>query len=131
VPIDPFWPPFSSWDAFNASVSGKLIKDTPPAIACYPGPQENLAACATVLTGLTNSTFIANNPIALDYPINDTCPAVDYAAGGVPGNCSLGSLPVYTVDATNPDEVVLAVNFARKHGIRLVVRNTGHDISGR
>jgi len=115
----------------NTSISGKLIKNTPPAIVCYSGPQEDLASCATVLTALTNSTYIANNPIALDYPVNDTCPTVDYAAGAVPGNCSLGGSPVYTVNATSQAEVVQAVNFARNHGIRLVVRNTGHDISGR
>jgi hypothetical protein len=115
----------------NTSVSGQLIKDIPPAITCYPGPEEDLAACAIVLTGLTNSTYIANNPIALDYPINDTCPAVNYTAGGVPGNCSLGDSPVYTVDARSAADVVEAVNYARNHNVRFVVRNTGHDISGR
>jgi FAD/FMN-containing dehydrogenase len=35
------------------------------------------------------------------------------------------------VDATTPADVVQGVNFARTHGIRLVVRNTGHDILGR
>ena len=115
----------------NVSVFGKLIKDTPPAIVRYPGPQENLAACATALTGLTNSTFIANNPIALDHPINDTCSTVDYASGRVPGNCTLGGVPVYTVNATSPADVVEAVNFARNYRIRLVVRKTGHDLSDR
>ena len=131
APNDNCWPSVSTWNQLNSSVSGRLIKDSPPAIVCYPGPQENLAACATVLTGLTNSTWIANNPIALDYPVVDSCPAVNYAAGAVPGNCSLGPVPVYTVDATCPADVVQGVNFARNHNIRLVIRNTGHDITGR
>ena len=130
-PTDSCWPSLSSWHMLNASVSGKLIKDAPPAIVCYAGPQKNLAACATVLTGLTNSTYIANNPIALDYPIDNTCPAVDYAAGGVPGSCSLGSVPLYTVNATSLADVAKAVKFAVNHAIRFVVRNTGHDILGR
>jgi hypothetical protein len=115
----------------NSSISGRLIKDTPSAIVCYPGPQQNLAACATVLTGLTDSTFVGNDPIALGYPVNETCPAVDYAAGGVPGSCSIGGSPVYAIDAISPADVVQGVNFASSKGIRLVVRNTGHDISGR
>ena len=110
---------------------GSLIKDTPPAIVCYPGPEENLSECATVVDGLTNSTFIANNPIALDYPINETCPAVDYSAGQEPGTCTLGDSPIYAVNATSPEDVVKGIGFARNHGIRLVVRNTGHDLLGR
>jgi hypothetical protein len=108
-----------------------LIKDTPPAVVCYPGQQENLEACANLLVELTNSTFIGNNPFALDYPINDTCPPVDYSAGAVPGTCSIGGTPVYAVNATSPADVSQGINFARCHGIRLVVRNTGHDLSGR
>jgi hypothetical protein len=115
----------------NASVSGKLIKNTPPAIVCYPGPQQNLTACANVAVELTNSAFVGNNPIALNYPINDTCPAVNFSTGALAGTCSIGDLPRYTVDATTPADIVKSINFARTHNIRLVVRNTGHDILGR
>lgn len=112
-------------------MSGALIQDTPPAIACYPGPQQNLQTCADLVVELTNSTFIANDPNALDYPILDACPVVDFAAGQTAGSCSIGDTPRYTVDATSPAQVAAAVNFAREHNIRLVVRNTGHDILGR
>ncbi|KAL2069926.1 hypothetical protein VTL71DRAFT_14605 [Oculimacula yallundae] len=128
---DSCWPSPESWSALNVSVSGKLIKTTPPAAVCYPGPEKNLAACAAVLTDLTNSTYIANNPIALDYPIKETCPVVNYTAGALPGDCIIGSLPVYAVNASSPEDVSQAVNFARAHNIRFVVRNTGHDILGR
>ncbi|CZT06861.1 related to isoamyl alcohol oxidase [Rhynchosporium graminicola] len=130
-PQDSCWPSAESWTALNISTSGKLIKTAPPAAVCYPGPQEDRAACATVLSDLTNSTYVANNPIALDYPINETCPAVNYTAGATPRECTLGGLPVYAVNASTPEDVVQAVNFARKYNIRFVVRNTGHDILGR
>lgn len=103
----------------------------PPAIVCYPGPQQNLPVCADLVVELTNSTFIANNPIALGYPILDACPVVDFAAGQSAGTCSIGDSPRFSVNATSPADVVAAVNFAREQNIRLVVRNTGHDILGR
>jgi hypothetical protein len=87
--------------------------------------------CADLVVELTNSTFIANNPIALDFPILNECPPVDFAAGQTAGTCSIGDSPVYAVNATTPEDVVAGINFARAHNIRLVVRNTGHDISGR
>jgi hypothetical protein len=98
---------------------------------CYPGPQQNLDVCADLVVDLANSTFIADDPIALDYPILDACPVVDFAAGQQAGNCSIGDAPRYTVNATTPAQVVAGVNFARENNIRLVVRNTGHDILGR
>jgi FAD/FMN-containing dehydrogenase len=110
-------------------VSGKLIQNTPPAIVCYPGPQQDAAACNAITTDLTNSTFVANNPVALDYPIVDGCPI---PLAGLPlGNCALGELPVYTVNATEREHVAQTIIFARDHNIRLVVRNTGHDLLGR
>jgi len=78
---------------------------------------------------LTDSTFVANNPVALDYPIVDGCPVP--LAGLSLGNCTLGGSPVYTVNATNPEDVAQTIKFARDNNIRLVVRNTGHDILGR
>jgi hypothetical protein len=38
---------------------------------------------------------------------------------------------VYTINATEPAELAAGMAFARKNNIRLVVRNTGHDILGK
>ena len=45
--------------------------------------------------------------------------------------CTLGGYPVYAVDATTVRDVQAAVNFARNSNIRLVIKNTGHDFSGK
>lgn len=45
--------------------------------------------------------------------------------------CTLGAFPVYAVNATNVAQIQLAVNFARNQGLRLVIKNTGHDYQGR
>ncbi|KAI9644613.1 hypothetical protein NHQ30_006635 [Ciborinia camelliae] len=130
-PTDGCWPSQTSWRSLNASISGKLINAIPAAIVCYPGSYQNLEACATVVEELSDEELVANDPIALFFPINNDCPPVDFAAGGVPGNCSIGHAPRYAVNATTPEDVARGIDFARKNNIRLVVRNTGHDLLGR
>jgi len=50
---------------------------------------------------------------------------------GLDGDCTIGGYPVYVVNAENVYHVQLAVNLARNLGIRLVVKNTGHDFGGK
>lgn len=144
-PNDGCWPSRSQWGHFNDSIGGKLIADVPPAIVCYPGPEFDAQACAEVDVALTNQSFVADNPIALSYP-TDSCPSVNLKANpcaigysnsapcsttnaSTPvGTCSIGDQPRYTVNATEARDVAAAVDFAKSHNIRLVVRNTGHDI---
>lgn len=45
--------------------------------------------------------------------------------------CTIGNYNAYTVDATNHQQVVDTLNFSKKHNIRFVIRNTGHDFWGR
>ena len=45
--------------------------------------------------------------------------------------CSLGHLSFYAINVTDAAIAVAGVNFARNNNIRLVVKNTGHDILGR
>ena len=47
------------------------------------------------------------------------------------GTCELGGYPVYSVKVTKVADVQLALNFARNTGVRLVIRNTGHDFLGK
>jgi hypothetical protein len=46
-------------------------------------------------------------------------------------NCTRGGFPMYVINATEPKHVQMGVNFARNTGIRLVVKNTGHDFLGK
>jgi FAD/FMN-containing dehydrogenase len=43
----------------------------------------------------------------------------------------MGGYPLYVINATNVAQVQLGINFARETGVRLVVKNTGHDFSGK
>jgi hypothetical protein len=131
IPRDSCWPSPSVWDSFNASIAGKLIANTPPAIPCYPGPAFNADTCAALVTELTDPNFITNSTVALDFPTFISCPVINITAGDIPGRCTLGQAPVFTVDAHDAVDVAAGVNFARAHNLRLVVRNTGHDLLGR
>ena len=100
-------------------------------MSCYPGPEYDESLCAYVDSQWTNASFQADSPVGLSYPYNLTCPPITASAGEVPETCTLGLNPVYIVNATTPEHVSAGVNFAREHDIRLVVKNTGHDILGR
>ncbi|TVY80870.1 FAD-linked oxidoreductase ZEB1 [Lachnellula suecica] len=47
------------------------------------------------------------------------------------GTCTLGGFPSYVVNVTTVKQIQLAVNFARNTGLRLVIKNTGHDFLGK
>lgn len=130
IPSHSCWPNQTEWHALNASISGQLIADTPVAASCYPGPLQNVAACEEVDDLWTNTTFQQNSPIGYSYPLYVPCPPVNASAGQQPGNCSLGNAPVYTVNATNTEQVAAGIAFAERNNIRLVIRDTGHDLLG-
>jgi FAD/FMN-containing dehydrogenase len=78
--------------------------------------------------------------VSIDYPIwtNNSCNPIypngtsitgDTAAGAK--GCSLGSYPVYVVNATLPSQIRTALLWAKERNIRIVVKNTGHSYSGR
>jgi FAD/FMN-containing dehydrogenase len=79
----------------------------------------------------SDQDFQSSNPIGRPYPYNITCAPVDYAAGQEPTTCSLGSLPVYAVNATTLSQIRDTIAYARERNIRLVVTGTGHDLLGR
>lgn len=127
APQTPCWPNDAQWDAFNTSVSGKLIADTPLAESCYPGPAQDAKTCASMNKLMTDQSYLVDTPIGLSYP-TESCPPVDITLKLPLKTCSIGDQPRYTVNATTVAEVAETVKYAAKMDLRLVVRNTGHDI---
>jgi hypothetical protein len=130
TPGDQCWPSTSTWNSLNTTVAGKLIRNLPIAISCYPGPYHNKGECAHIYSQWHNSAFQELSPVGYCYPTDEPCPPVDLRRE-IPGTCTLGPAPVYTINATEPTELAAGMAFAQKHNIRLVVRNTGHDILGK
>jgi FAD/FMN-containing dehydrogenase len=50
---------------------------------------------------------------------------------GNTSTCTLGGFPSYAVKIESVYQIQLAINFARSTGVRLVVKNTGHDFLGK
>ncbi|KAL4916778.1 hypothetical protein BDW62DRAFT_202440 [Aspergillus aurantiobrunneus] len=132
TPSDSCWKKID-WDALNETVSGKLIRNEPPAISCYPGPQYSWEECAYVNSQWSNTTFQAEEPIGYSYSIDSPCPVRISTAreSPSPGKCELGPSPVFSVNATEPEELAAGISFAQSNNVRLVVRNTGHDLLGK
>ena len=113
-PGDPGWPAPDAWDQLNEAVGGRLLKVEPLLAACEHDPGGS--ACAEVLRGLKNPYYIAEQP------------AGTQTSGWLDAWTSAPS--AYAVAARSTHDVVAAVNFARTHHLRLVIKGGGHSYLG-
>jgi len=113
-PSDPAWPTAASWDALNQDVGGRLLKAVSPLAACANAPGS--ASCRDAIKNLQNPYFIGDQPGATQ------------TSGWIDGWMSAPS--AYAVAARTTADVVAAVNFARNHNLRLVIKGGGHSYQG-
>lgn len=62
---------------------------------------------------------------------NETCPMGSLQTATAAKSCHQGRIPLYSATVESAQQVQQAVRFARRHNLRLVIRNTGHDLAGR
>ncbi|MDE2224974.1 MAG: FAD-binding oxidoreductase [Xanthomonadaceae bacterium] len=113
-PDEPGWPPAGEWESLNRQVGGRLMKLSDPLAACRADPSGK--ACADFFTQIRNPYYI------LDHA------NLTQASGWVDAWTSKPS--AYAVAAKNAADVAAAVNFAREHKLRLVVKGAGHSYQG-
>ena len=113
-PGDAGWPSPAQWDALGRQAGGRLSAVRSPLIACRAAPES--AACAQLFTALKNPYFISDDP------------ALTQTLGWVDAWTSMPS--AYVLAARETRDVVAAVDFAREHRLRLVVRSGGHSYQG-
>jgi FAD/FMN-containing dehydrogenase len=113
-PGDPLWPAAASWNQLQSDVGGRLIALDPPLGTCRTAPAG--AACVDLVRK-------SRNP----YAIGDD-PALTQTSGYTDAWISAPS--TYAVAAAETADVVAAVNFARNHNLRLVVKGGGHSYQG-
>jgi hypothetical protein len=132
-PGDAEWPSDHAWAQLNDLSGGRLIAEpTPLAAVCYTDqPTYDAVKCATYTTPEWQRSYMHMiDPIEMMSPVAQglTCaPPSLFDSHG----CSRGGFPKYVMNATEPKHVQLAVNFARTTGVRLVIKNTGHDFLGK
>ena len=113
-PGDHGWPSAANWAGLRKSVTGELTKLEPYFAGCQAaatGP-----ACTTALARLANTFDIGDQP------------ALTQTSGWIDAWTSQPS--AYALSAANTADVVAAVNFARTHNLRLVVKGGGHSYQG-
>ncbi|KAL2842314.1 hypothetical protein BJX68DRAFT_270759 [Aspergillus pseudodeflectus] len=128
-PGDALWPSRSIWSLLDTVTGGALVKGVPRASTCYSGPAYDAADCEYLTSQWTNSYFHLSDPIEMLSPVYQglTCqPTTDPS-----DSCTMGGYPHYVINATDVAQIQLGINFARNTGVRLVVKNTGHDFSGK
>jgi FAD/FMN-containing dehydrogenase len=113
-PGDLGWPSSAAWDSFNQEVGGRLIKLSSPFADC--SAPSGGAACREALDHIKNPYFIGDQP------------ALTQASGWVDAWTSSPS--AFAVAAVSTADIVAAVNFARQHNLRLVVKGGGHGYQG-
>ncbi|KAK4097890.1 FAD-binding domain-containing protein [Parathielavia hyrcaniae] len=129
-PGDARWPSRLIWAVFNLLSGGALIETVPIGAVCYLNSGVyNAAKCQSIIDNWTQSDTHANDPTSAMSPLyqGETC----MPQNGNSSQCTLGGFPSYAVKATKVYQIQLAVNFARNMGLRLIVKNTGHDFLGK
>lgn len=113
-PGEPQWPSTQQWQQLQHAVHGRLRKLESPFAGCAARPPS--AICAEALRQLRNPFYLGDQP------------ALTQSSGWAGAWNSQPS--VYAVAASNAADVVAAVDFARTHHLRLVVKGGGHSYQG-
>ncbi len=112
-PGDASWPSAADWAGLKTLVGGRLLKLESPFAGCDSRPS---VACAEALQHMDNPFFLGDQP------------ALTQTSGWIDAWISQPS--AYAVAAESAADVVAAVNFARQHHLRLVVKGRGHSYQG-
>ncbi|KAG7094812.1 hypothetical protein E1B28_005625 [Marasmius oreades] len=128
LPTDSSWPAQDVWDAFNSTLDGRLIKTVPIGSPCHD-PTFDEAQCKVIQTSWRIPSFHQPNPSSIMDPnfLNKSCDPFD--PRDTP--CRIGAYVQYAVNVSSPEHVIKTIQFVKKHNIRFVVKNTGHDYMGR
>lgn len=113
-PGDAGWPSAAEWDGLNTQVGGRLMKLADPLAACRADPAGK--ACSDFFAAIRNPFYIHDHP------------ELTQTSGWVDAWTSKPS--AYAVAAKSAADVAAAVDFARKHRLRLVVKGGGHSYQG-
>ena len=98
----------------NRNTKGRLVRPQSPFSACAGAPDSE--SCREALAGLKNPFYLGDQV------------ALTQTSGWAGAWRSQPS--AYAVAAETTDDIVAAVNFARKHSLRLVVKGAGHSYQG-
>ncbi|PVH96640.1 FAD-binding domain-containing protein [Periconia macrospinosa] len=133
LPGDADWPQDEEWETLNRTVGGRLIRGAPLAeTPCY---SSNFSAtsegCFTIQREWASLAPFIADPVNVmaRIALNNTCSP--FLAANAGATCSLGNMATYAINVSDAESAAAGVEFAHRHNMRLVVKNTGHDHLGR
>ncbi len=113
-PGDTSWPSAADWEKLSQQLGGKLTPVQFPLAACQGAA--DTTTCQDLLKNLGNPFYIGEQP------------GLTQTLGWA--NAWITKPSVYVVVARNAADIAAAVNFAREHRLRLVVKGGGHSYQG-
>jgi len=113
-PSDPGWPSAAKWEELRRAVGGNLVQPQALFAPCATEPSD--IACTEVMKNSRNPFYLGEHPAGTQVSgwLDAWTPAPS----------------AYAVAAHKADDVAAAVNFARTHNLRLVVKGAGHSYQG-
>ena len=133
---DPCWPNENEFANLASQLSQPILQPRSPASACY-SPSSSADSCANVSAHFTDGSWRSDQHGAMQMINFET---FEFHKGHIEAcyldttlgiSCEQGSVPPVGVDARSESDVQAAVNFAKQHNLKLVVKGTGHDLLGR
>lgn len=115
LPSEPCWPDAKAWTDLASRLDGKLIK--PQSLTKPCDNNFNSKECQEQLLKIKNPFYVQSQSGGTQ------------SQGWLNGWQSAPS--VYAVEAHSAKDIALAVSFARKYNLRLVIKGGGHDYLGR
>jgi FAD/FMN-containing dehydrogenase len=113
-PGDPDWPDAAEWQRLRQAVGGNLFAGEALFAACVADAAG--AACAAAKANITNPFYLGDQPCGTQVSgwLDAWTPAPS----------------AYVIRARSAADVAAGVDFAREHGLRLVIKGTGHSYQG-
>ncbi|KAJ5729646.1 FAD binding domain protein [Penicillium malachiteum] len=129
-PGDPCWPSVNEWKSLNVSLSGNLISVHPIGSVCHTDSASyDSEKCSDLLARWPIPETHSSHPSSPMAPWWSNGSCSPFAPADSP--CTIGPLAQYAANVTSAANVREVLDFVKKHNIRLVIRNTGHDYLGR
>ncbi|KAJ6788504.1 hypothetical protein PWT90_01618 [Aphanocladium album] len=127
IPGDAGWPQQQAWFKLNRTLGGNLISTVPLGSVCHdPTYDETKCKELTQNWGLAQLDVPQPAEFMSLYFQNNSCTPFSPRST----KCELGNYASYSINIRSADDVRLGLEFAQKHNIRLVIKNSGHDFYG-
>ncbi|KAI5862012.1 FAD-binding domain-containing protein [Durotheca rogersii] len=128
LPGDADWPSQADWARLNRTVGGRLIATVPLASACHD-PTYDAARCDKLKETWLSSAAHVYDPAEIINPYFQGNTCSPFTPREQP--CLLGNYASYSINVSSISDIRAGLQFAKSKNVRLVIKNTGHDLLGK